>query len=391
MQYKQPYKYGLFYDIKTKMIAQIIISKNNILHNIKQFKGILPKHVKISAVVKANAYGHGQNEVAVILENHVDYFQVDDLAELEKLREKTQKPVLVFGYVKNEELEQLVKLKGIPGIYDLRRLKLLEKIGKRDDKKIKVHIKIDACLGRQGILLKNVPDFIKEAKKLKYIEIEGIYAHFANIKDTSDFTHSQKQIDIFKKAVGIFEKNGYKKLMKHMSPTSGILVHEPKNKYFDMVRIGMGLHGLWPSKDLENKYKNKISLRSAMTWKTCIAQVKDVPRGFNIGYGLTYKTPSEKKIAVIPQGYGDGYNRLLSNNGDVLIHGKRCPIIGRVAMNMFVVDVSHVEGVKVEEEVVLLGSQKDEEVTAEELATKTNTINYEVVSRINPLIPRKVV
>ena len=347
---------------------------------------MLPKRVKIAAVIKANAYGHGQNEIAKILKNHVDYFQVDDLGEFEKLREETQKPTLVLGYIKNSELEQLINLKGIPGLCDLKRLKLLEKMGEDENKKIRVHIKIDACLGRQVILLKN-----KEAKKLKHIKIEGIYAHFANLEDTSDLTHAQKQINVFKKAVDMFEKNGYKNLMKHMSATSGVLVFETASEYFDMVRIGIGLYGLWPSENLENKYKNKVALQPAITWKTCVAQIKNVPKGFTIGYGLTYRTPSEKKIAIIPQGYSDGYNRLLSNNGEVLIKGKRCSVLGRVAMNMFVVDVSHIEGVRVEDEVVLLGSQKNGKITAEELATKTNTINYEVVSSINPLLPRKVV
>jgi len=188
------------------MIAQINISKDNVLHNIKQFKKILPKRVKIAAVIKANAYGHGQNEIAEILENHVDYFQVDDLAEFEKLRTETTKPTLVFGYVKNDELKRLIKLGAIPGIYDLKRLELLEEIGKSENKKIKIHIKIDACLGRQGILLKDVPEFVKVVKKLKHVEIEGIYAHFANIEDTSDLTHAKRQIETFKKAVDLFEK-----------------------------------------------------------------------------------------------------------------------------------------------------------------------------------------
>jgi len=176
-----------------------------------------------------------------------------------------------------------------------------------------------------------------------------------------------------------------------MSATSGVLVYEDVNDYFDMVRIGIGLYGLWPSEDLKERYKNRVSLKPVMAWKTCIAQIKTVPKGFTIGYGLTYKTPSEKKIAVIPQGYSDGYNRLLSNSGEVLIHGKRCPVLGRVAMNMFVVNVSHVEGVKVEDEVVLLGTQENESITAENIARKTNTINHEIVSSGSPLLPRVVV
>lgn len=366
------------------------ISCKNLVGNVSQIKKFLGKK-KIAAVIKANAYGHGQKEVARILEDYVDFFQVDDLLELEKLRGITKKPTFVFGYVAKQNLREAVMLDGILGIYDIERTRILNQMGEDLHKKISIHIKIDTGLGRQGLMLADIEKYIRGLRGLKNIKVEGIYSHFANIEDTTDFSHAQKQIDAFKIAVRKFEKAGYTNLVKHMSATSGVLVYEAANRYFDMVRVGIGLYGLWPAEDLKERFGSKINLKPVMTWHSRIAQVKKVPKGFPIGYGLTYITPSEKTIAIIPQGYSDGYNRLLSNTGEVLVKGKRCKVLGRVAMNMFTADVSNIKGVKAEDDVVLLGRQGGEEITAEEIARKTDTINYEVVSTINPLLPRIVV
>ena len=155
-----------------------------------------------------------------------------------------------------------------------------------------------------------------------------------------------------------------------------------------LIRIGIGAYGMWPSEHLKVLYKNKITLMPALAWKTKIVQIKTLPKGSTIGYGLTYKTKKETKIAVVPQGYADGYDRGLSNKGEVLIKGTRCKILGMVSMNMFVVDVSHLKNVKQEDEVVILGRQGKEEIPAEELAKKLGTINYEVTTRISSLLPR---
>lgn len=154
--------------------------------------------------------------------------------------------------------------------------------------------------------------------------------------------------------------------------------------------IGIGMYGLWPSEDLRVQHKDRIELKPVMRWVSHIAQIKTLPTGYTIGYGLTYTTDRPTKIAVIPQGYSDGYDRGLSNRGEVLIHGQRCQILGRVAMNMFVVDVSHLDTVSVEDEVVLLGSQGNDSITAEELAERIDTINYEIVARISPFLNRVV-
>ena len=180
--------------------------------------------------------------------------------------------------------------------------------------------------------------------------------------------------------------------MSHISATSGVLAYDQDKGLSDIVRPGIGLYGMWPSEDLRKKLESgKLDFKPVMRWVSHVAQVKTLPPNYSIGYGLTYVTEVAMKVAVIPQGYSDGYDRGLSNKGEVLIGGTRCPVLGRVAMNIFVVDVSHLSGVKAEDEAVLLGGQGDEFITAEELAGKLETINYEITTRISPLLPRVVI
>ncbi len=373
-----------------KPLSYIEISKANLLHNIKMFRSLLGKHVQLAAVVKGNAYGHGQNEVIKVLEKTVDYFQVDDLQELELLRKVTQKPALVLGYVAQEELDRAVSLKATLGVYTIGQLGGIEKIGKLRERKVPVHVKIDALLGRQGVPLHDLNSFLLYLSKLKHVQVQALYTHFSNIEDTSSFAHAQKQINAFAKAGEMVRAYGFKNIKYHLSATSGVLAYEPKGTS-DLVRIGIGLYGMWPSKNLQRKYEKKgFYLKPVLRWVTHIAQVKLLPPNYPIGYGLTHVTKKKTKVAVIPQGYSDGYDRGLSNIGEVLIDGKRCKVLGRVAMNMFVVDVTHIRNAQQEGEVVLLGPQGKDDVTAEEIAAKIDTINYEVTTRITPLLPRIV-
>ena len=226
---------------------------------------------------------------------------------------------------------------------------------------------------------------------MKHLIVDGVYAHFANIEDTTDFSHAEKQIKEYTTVVEKFKKAGYKTIKTHISATSGVLAYEKWHGFNTIVRVGVGLYGMWPSVELARLWQKKVTLLPVMRHISHIAQVKNIPVGESIGYGLSYKVKKEMTTAIIPQGYSNGVNRLLSNTGSVLIHGVRAPIVGRVAMNMFVVDVTHIKGVGPEDEVVILGSQKREAVTAEEIAEATQTINYEVTTRINPLLPRVIV
>ena len=226
-------------------------------------------------------------------------------------------------------------------------------------------------------------------KKCQHIRVQAVYCHFANIEDTSDFSHAQKQIEVFEKVVNVFRKNGFEKIQTHMSASSGIMVYENGQENSDFIRPGLSLYGMWPCEELKKKLDSaSFYLKPVMRWVSHIAQVKTLPAGHSIGYGLTFVTSRPTKITVIPQGYSDGYDRGLSNKGEVLIGGTRCQVLGRVAMNMFVVDVSPLETVGAEDEVVLLGNQGNETISAEEIAEKIETINYEITTRISPLLRR---
>lgn len=375
-------------------LSYIELSKSNLIHNIKQFRNLAKRGTKISVAIKGNAYGHGQNKIAKILEPYVDYFIINSVEELELLRKESKKKTFVLGYVQKINLPQMIKLGCVLSVFSVPELKEVEKIAKRLKTKQEIHIPIDAYLGREGFLVKELSNFFKEFKKCKFIKFTGLYAHFANIEDTSNFAHAQKQIREYKRALGLAQHFGFKDLQTHISATSGFLAYERGKGIHPLIRLGLGVYGMWPSGYLKFKYKknkNKIELRPVLTWKTKVAQVKILPKRSTIGYGLTYKTKKETKIAIVPQGYADGFPRGLSNKGEVLIEGTRCKILGRVSMNMFVADVSHLPHVKAEDEVVILGRQGKEEITAEEIARKLNTINYEVTTRISSLLPRVVV
>lgn len=376
--------------MKNLPLTWIEISAKNLIHNFKELKKITKKGTKMAVVIKGNAYGHGQNEVAKILGPYADYFQVNSISELELLRKVTKKKTFILGYVKKNDIKKVIKLGCILSVFSLEQLENIEKYARKLKIRQEIHIPIDAHLGREGFLENEWENFFEKAKKCKWVKLSGIYAHFANIEDSPDFSHAEKQIKKYKEALSVANTLGFKKLQTHISATSGLLVYEKNKGENSVVRLGIGIYGIWPGEHIKDLYKGKLNLKPVMSFKTKIAQIKTLPVGHTVGYGLTYLTSSMTKIAVIPVGYADGFDRGLSNIGEVLISGTRCKILGRVAMNMFVVNVNHLKGVKVEDEVVLLGKQGKEEITAEEIADKIETINYEITTRINPFVLREL-
>jgi alanine racemase len=386
--------------MKNLPLSYIEISKENLIHNIKQFRSVLGKNTKIVAVIKANAYGHGDQVVAQIANSYVDYFQVDSIEECEKVRKVSKKPILVLGYLNEDGIKRAIKLNAIISAFDLIHIFKINHIAGSLKTRVKVHLAIDSYLGREGIIPSQIENIIKEIKNLKNIILDGVYSHFANIEDTMNFTHANRQIDTYHKCVEILKSNGFPDIKTHISATSGILVYEKGNSLHDLVRLGIGLYGMWPSEHLEFLNKKKIILKPIIRWVTHVAQIKNIPANHPIGYGLTYITKKPTKIALIPQGYADGLSRALSNNGEVLIKGKKAKILGRVAMNMVVVDISNIKNVIPEDEVVILGKQAcppslrsgrgKGEITAEQIAKESDTINYEVTTRISALLPRIV-
>jgi alanine racemase len=373
---------------KAEFLSYIEISKDNLIHNIKQFRSLLKKDTKIAAVIKANAYGHGDKEIAKISSPYVDYFQVDSIEEAERVRAVSKNPILILGYTNENGIKRAIKINAIVCAFDLIHLLKINHIARISKTKIKVHLAIDSYLGREGIMPSHVENIIKEIVNFKNITLDGIYSHFANIEDTMNRTHAERQIEIYHNCVKIFRENGFPDINTHISATSGILVYEKGDNLHSIARLGIGLYGMWPSEHLEYLNKNKINLKPVLKWITHVAQVKILPANHPIGYGLTYITKKATKIAVIPQGYFDGLTRSLSNKGEFLINGKRAKILGRVAMNMTVVNVSNIKDVMSDDEVVIIGRQNKANVTAEEIAKKMDTINYEVTTKINALLPR---
>ncbi len=371
------------------------ISRKNLIHNLKFLKSRLRKKTKFGAVVKSNAYGHGIREVTkILLEEGVDYFMVNTLEEAMILRELGVKGfILIMGYIPESHIKDAVENGIRLVLYNRETIPLLKEVKRETGKEPLLHLKIETGTNRQGIPIDSLVPFIEEMQNNNLL-IEGIYTHFANIEDTTDHTYAMYQLSMFKKACDIIEKMGIKLKFRHTACSAAILLF--KKTHFDLVRAGISLYGLWPSKQTYLSYimlhgRNRKNLKPVLTWKTVVAQIKNVSENECIGYGCTYRTTYPSKIAVLPVGYYEGYDRGLSNIGHVLIKGRRAPVRGRVCMNMIMVDITHIPDVSLGEEVVLLGKQKNMEITADEIASLLGTINYEVVTRINENLPRIIV
>ena len=281
--------------------------------NISEFRKIVNPKTKIMAVVKSNAYGHGIWDFAKASENLIDWFGVDSIAEGLRLRkEGITKPILVLGYTMPVRSEEAVKNNISLTVYNKDELKKLAP-------NLKIHLKIDTGMQRQGVYVEELENFIHVLKQTK-LNLEGIYTHFASAKDATYPFYTLNQIKEFKKAARILEKNGFKKFLQHTCATGGVILY--KEAHFDMVRIGIGLYGYFPSKEIEIQHTLGdflIKPIRILTWKTIIAQVKKIKKGNFIGYDLTEKMPRDGKMAVLPIGYWHGYDRKFSSVGEVLI------------------------------------------------------------------------
>ena len=233
-----------------------------------------------------------------------------------------------------------------------------------------------------GVLPDEAVEFMAQIKKYKFLDIEGIFSHFASSED--DVVYTQKQHQIFDKTIQELTADGWKIPLKHMACSAASLVYPEAN--FNAVRLGLGLYGLYPNNDL----KRLINLKPVLSWQTSVIQLKTLKTGSKIGYGSTFITSRPTKLAILPVGYFDGYDRRFSNEAEVIIRGARCPVRGRICMNLTMVDISGIPGVKVGDKATLLGSIGRVKVSADELAVIAGTINYEIVDRINPLLPRIV-
>lgn len=356
-------------------------------HNLNEVKKLLKPTTKIMAIVKANAYGHGAVQVAErAVKAGAEYLGVALLQEAIELREHgITTPILILGYTWEQDYHLLVQYQITQAIYQVKQAELLNEVARSQGIKAKVHVKIDTGMSRLGFSVKESVEAIEKIAKLSHVEIEGLFSHLA-MSDARDKSYTYLQLERFVTVCQKLEAAGLKFKYKHLANSGGVI--DLPETHFDLVRPGIILYGLYPSVEVDH---TKIKLKQAMTLKTQISYVKEVPEGTSISYGCTYTTASKAKIATLPLGYADGYTRLLSNRAMVLVDGKRVPVVGKICMDQCMVDVTEVEVVKPGDEVVLFGSQGQEFLSIDEIADLIGTINYEVLCMVSNRVPRKYV
>lgn len=362
-----------------------VIDLDAICHNITEVKRVVGPDVKVMPVIKADGYGHGAVPVAKALNKvGVDAFAVAIIEEGITLRNHgIKQPILILGYTSEYQYSSLIQYEIEPTVFCYEMAQSLSKIAQALGKNAKIHIKVDTGMNRIGFQpTEQSVQIVEKISKLPNIKIQGIFTHFA-CADESDKTSAAKQKEKFDWFVKELSKKGIEIPLKHVSNSAVII--DLDHYRMDMVRSGIITYGLYPSDEVS---KSVLDLRPALTLKTHIIHVKEVEPGEGISYNHTYVTSRKTKIATIPVGYADGYPRLLSSRGRVLIRGQYAPIIGRICMDQFMVDVTDIQGVSVMDEVTLIGKDGDCEIPVEEAAELAGTINYEFVCGIGKRVPR---
>ncbi len=351
----------------------IEISRSALTHNVKRIRSILGPMVALLSVVKADAYGLGLENISKILwQAGANSFGVTDVKEGLLLRKiLPEASILILGPSFSDNMEDILEYKLVPMISSLDLLRRLNEVAHSKQKKAQVHLMIDTGMGRIGLWYEKGDDFFKELLKLEAIEIQGVASHFAS-SDGQDLEFSKLQLQRFLEFLFKLKVMGFEIPIQHMA-NSAALMRLPES-FFNMSRIGILMYGVYPS-----PWTPKDDFKAVFTWKTRVAFIKEIEEGRTVSYGSTFVAKNKTKIATLPVGYSHGYDRRLSNGGEVLIGGRRCPVVGRVTMDQIMVDLGLESSVKVDDEVVLIGSQGQERITLEEMAQKIDTVPYEIM------------
>lgn len=356
-----------------------------IAYNVRRIREIIGPGVSILAVLKADAYGHGAITVArTAINNGVSYCGVASVNEATRLRDAgIDAPILVLGYTPAWLVREALLRDITLTLYDLDIARVVSRAALELRRTARVHIKVDTGMSRLGLLPDQVVPFVEAVRELPALDLEGIFTHFS-VADDEDMEYTRWQLARFRAVLDSLKEVGVTFRLVHCA-NSAALLRLPESR-FNMVRLGLAMYGLRPSPHVPLP----AGFRPALTWKTTIAQVKTLPPGTFVSYGNTYCTEKEETIAVIPVGYADGFRRAPTHWREVLVHGRRAPIVGRVCMDQTMIKVDHIPNVRVGDEVVLIGRQGEDEISAEEVADWLGTINYEVVSEILARVPRMV-
>lgn len=364
--------------------VQANIDLDAICNNIKRSKERLKEGTKIMAIIKADGYGHGAVPVAKVLDSLVDAYGIAIVEEGIELREAgIKKPILILGYTPKPLYSEMIEYDIMATVFTYEMAEEIAKEARKQNKTAKIHIKLDTGMSRIGFALTEESiETILRISKLEGIEIAGCFSHFARA-DEKDKTFTYVQLERYLDFVNQLEEKGVHIPMKHIANSAAIM--ELPETCLDMVRSGIITYGLYPSKEVE---QSKLFLEPAMSIIAHVSYVKELEAGVGISYNSTYVTERKTRVATIPVGYGDGYPRALSSKGRVLIHGKSAPILGRVCMDQFMIDVTDIPEAAMGDRVTLVGKDGNEEITVEELSEMSGSFNYEYVCDVGKRIPR---
>lgn len=373
-----------------KNLTWVEISKDALLQNISEIKKLLKKKAKkktkFIAIIKSNAYGHGLLQVASAIKNKIDSFGVYDFEDALLLRaQKIDKPILMLGRVFANQIELAAKEQIEVSVSNLDILQAAKKLA--GDQKLKIHLCVETGLGRDGFVFDDMKKVLPLLKN-KNIELVGLYTHFAAPDSSIFLDYTKTQVLEFLKWQKALVEIGLNPQL-HASSTAGTFISEI-NCIFDAVRVGGGIYGLWSSDEIFEKHQKETKLVAALSWKTKVVEIKNLPKGSCISYGCTFQLKRDSKIAILPVGYFDGIPRISSNKGNVIINGKKLPQLGRVTMNMLVIDATDLPKIKVGDIATIIGKDKEQIISAKDWGDWSNSFHYEITTRINLKLERRL-
>jgi alanine racemase len=367
------------------------IDRSALLANVHTCRQFIGPHCQLLAMVKGNAYGHGLCETAqVLLDAGVEMLGVEAVGEAMALRmDGITCPLLLVGPLLPANVPLLRTHQLTPLLMSPEQVQMVGEFTRQAAWGLDVHLKFDTGMHRQGIMREELSMLLDLLAKYPALRVSGVATHLARADEAEQPEWTRHQLEQFHDIIATLAAAGIRPRIRHAANSAAALLWP--ETHLDMVRLGIALYGFWPGPAVQRASAGKLTLRPVMAWKTRVAAVKEVGCGCHVGYNGSYVTTRASRLAVLPLGYYDGYGRSLSNRGQVLVHGQRAPVCGRVSMNLMSVDVTDIPAVRPGDDVVLIGPQGTSAIAAEEMAAWLGTIHYEVTSRINPLIPRIIV